>query len=404
MARRREPPKPVLKGLQLWHFKSFQDSKLLPLSKLTLIFGRNNSGKSTLLQSLLLLRQTIESAEYGPRLNPRGPLYAAGTFRDLVHNHSGDNFRWVFDLDMSELVNPRFSNANLEVEFVRDDHLARIARLRVTLDDMPTVEIKRGPGMGGPYELHIDGARLGNESRANFWFSPSRFFPLIGSEPKRVGAPNKRRILARQDTGLLLDSFEDFIVRLRAVGAFRHQPERRYEYLGRVPDALAGTGQRAIDALIKDSVRNRSKDKGRLLAEVNTWLNRIGHARIMPIKPIAPRLFEVLLRDTDAKRWANYADVGFGIGQALPVLVEGLLTPIGGLFIVQEPEIHLHPDAQLAMADFLIELAKSGRQVIVETHSENILLRVRRRIAEAKPRGLTSADVSFLVVEKQRER
>src|SRR5262249_59199163 len=100
MAARRTRPSPTLRGMQLRRSKSFQDSTMLPLSRLTLVFGRNNSGKSTLLQSLLLLRQTFGSPEYGPRLNPRGPFYDAGTFDDLVHGHTGARFRWAFGLDI----------------------------------------------------------------------------------------------------------------------------------------------------------------------------------------------------------------------------------------------------------------------------------------------------------------
>ncbi|MBI1850627.1 MAG: AAA family ATPase [Planctomycetes bacterium] len=118
------------------------------------------------------------------------------------------------------------------------------------------------------------------------------------------------------------------------------------------------------------------------------------------------RLYEIRIKDTDAGRWANFADVGFGIGQALPVLVEGLRTEEGGLFLVQEPEIHLHPDAQLAMADFLIDLVRSGKRVIVETHSEALLLRVRHAIVDARRNGRTRArlnadDVGVIVVDKK---
>ena len=112
------------------------------------------------------------------------------------------------------------------------------------------------------------------------------------------------------------------------------------------------------------------------------------------------RIFEVRLRDTDSGRWANFADVGFGIGQAFPVFVEGLRTPEGGTFVVQEPEIHLHPDAQLGMADFLVSLAKSGRHVIAETHSENLLLRIRRSMTGRTP-ALRREDVSILYVTKR---
>jgi predicted ATPase len=115
------------------------------------------------------------------------------------------------------------------------------------------------------------------------------------------------------------------------------------------------------------------------------------------------RLYELRVRDLDSGRWANFADVGFGIGQALPVLVEGLRTQPGGMFVVQEPEIHLHPDAQLAMADYLVELSRSGRRVIVETHSEALLLRIRRALlGKARYVGskasLSVADVSIVYV------
>jgi len=92
--------------------------------------------------------------------------------------------------------------------------------------------------------------------------------------------------------------------------------------------------------------------------------------------------------------------VGFGIGQAFPVVVEGLRTPKGGLFVVQEPEIHLHPDAQLAMADFLVELVRRGKRVIVETHSENILLRLRHAVIGAAK--LKHDQVSILYVEGEK--
>jgi len=117
-------------------------------------------------------------------------------------------------------------------------------------------------------------------------------------------------------------------------------------------------------------------------------------------------LYELRLKDVQSGRWANFADVGFGIGQALPVLVEGLRTSPDGLFIVQEPEIHLHPDAQLAMADYLVDLSSSGRTVIVETHSDALLLRVRKTLVEAEKRAgrrrLLHAQLSIIHVRSDK--
>jgi predicted ATPase len=186
---------------------------------------------------------------------------------------------------------------------------------------------------------------------------------------------------------------------LRVVGPFRAPPERHYEYRGATPPTSDTAGRDIVNALIESST-TRGETRGVLLRGVNRWLEKVARVKLAPLKPMdkAKKLFKVELRDTESGRFANFADVGFGIGQALPVIVEGLRTPMLGTFIVQEPEIHLHPDAQLAMADFLIELARSGRQVIVETHSEHILLRIRRRLLADQ--GLSADDVSLIHIGK----
>jgi predicted ATPase len=158
-------------------------------------------------------------------------------------------------------------------------------------------------------------------------------------------------------------------------------------------------GRQVVDALVQDHVGRRKRDASELVSGVNQWLEHLARVKLeLSEVSKSQKLWEVRLRDTASGRFSNFADVGFGVGQALPVLVEGLRTPTGGVFLVQEPEIHLHPDAQLAMGDFLVDLACSGRQVIVETHSEHILLRVRRRLAEGTNNGLTPDDVSVLHV------
>jgi predicted ATPase len=207
----------------------------------------------------------------------------------------------------------------------------------------------------------------------------------------------------------MLKLLADDLALMRAVGAFRHRPERSYEFQGHGPSNLFGLqDSNVVDALIEAST-GRGK-RNLLLSNVNRWLKKVGRVRLMRLTPSSKsrRIFELRLKDIGSGRWANFADVGFGIGQALPVLVEGLRTPKGGLFLVQEPEIHLHPDAQLAMADFLIDLARSGVCVVAETHSEHILLRARHAILESAINGrtrhrLTPQMVSIIHVESDDE-
>lgn len=379
--------------LQLKHFRSFVDSGPIRLGRLTLLFGRNNSGKSTVLQSLLLLKQTIEAPQSGPLLNSRGTQYDAGGYTDLVHMHRAKgSFEWRLKIAMAD-----GETAQIRLEFVADSdgHLARLSWLRIEHPSADPIEFVRGPGKGGPYAMRIGSAAAGGQAQANFSFSASGFFPLIGSEPPKVGAPNKRRAAARVGARDVLSRLETIMRQSRAVGAFRPAPTRLYEYAGRSAEA------NVIDALIHDTVKRGRK--GDLIGSVNRWLKLVGRVRLLRIASVdvAGRIFELRLRDTDSGRWANFADVGFGIGQALPVIVDGLRTPVGAMFLVQEPEIHLHPDAQLAMADFLVDLALSGRQVIAETHSEAILLRVRQRIATLGKGRLPADQASIVVVDKK---
>ena len=397
-----------LTRMRLKNFKCYADSGDIPIAPLTVIFGRNNSGKSSILQSLLLLRQTLDSPEFGPRLNLRGPLYHAGSYSDIVHQHrSKQNITMQFDVDIVLGLGTGIKRkAAIEIEFSSDEPQApRLVSLHVDYPGSESLELHRGRGAGGPYELAIGGKSLGREKKANFSFPVNQFLPLIGPELPRVGRPSPSRERSRRAARWILREFLSILIGMRAVGAFRQHPERRYEQ-GRVSEVIDAAGENVVNALIEDYTRRRHR--GELIRIVNRWLKEVGRVRLMPLRKISrtARIYEIRLKDTDSGRWANFADVGFGIGQAFPVFIEGLRTPPGGLFLVQEPEIHLHPDAQLAMADFLVSLAKTGRRVIAETHSENLLLRIRHAIVTSRrKRGgksrFSHEDVSIIHVDKR---
>lgn len=392
----------AITSIQLQNFKAFPDSGEIRLAPLTIVFGKNNTGKSSILQSLLILRQTLDAPGDVARLNLRGPVYKAGTYHDVVHKHLAKQ-NLAFRLGV---LLPDRKSGRLDLAFKSDEpQPPRLTELAVEVSGIDLLRIRRSRGQGGPYELTIGDDNLGGERKANFRFSVNRFLPVIGEEPTHVGRPNLRRDKSRAAARQVLRAVEDALRTTRAIGAFRQQPERRYEYQGRPPDVVDVSGNYVVDALLEDA--NRKRKRGELIRGVNKWLDKVGRVRLLPLKGIArhAKIFEIRLKDTDSGRWANFADVGFGIGQALPVIVEGLRTVAGGTYLVQEPEIHLHPDAQLVMADFLIALVRSGRRVIVETHSENILLRVRRAIVQHASRpngrdGLAPLDVSIIHVNK----
>ena len=82
------------------------------------------------------------------------------------------------------------------------------------------------------------------------------------------------------------------------------------------------------------------------------------------------------------------ADVGFGVSQIFPIILEGLRMEKGATLMLEQPEIHLHPNLQMQMADYFISLALSGKQVLVETHSDHVINRLVRRIVEDETHNL----------------
>lgn len=107
----------------------------------------------------------------------------------------------------------------------------------------------------------------------------------------------------------------------------------------------------------------------------------------------------MVLTDTRSGVDVSPSDVGFGVSQVLPIVVE-LLANRETVICIEQPEIHLHPKVQTELAELLIQSASSGprkNQVIVETHSEHLLLRLQRRIREGE---LLSTDVAVIYVEQ----
>jgi predicted ATPase len=108
------------------------------------------------------------------------------------------------------------------------------------------------------------------------------------------------------------------------------------------------------------------------------------------------RYFEVIVKNFYTGEEENLTDVGFGCSQVLPVMIAGFNVGEGGVFIVQEPEIHLHPKAQAALGSVFKLLYKRGIQLIIETHSEHLMLRLQSYVARG---DIKAEDVNVYYVD-----
>lgn len=114
---------------------------------------------------------------------------------------------------------------------------------------------------------------------------------------------------------------------------------------------------------------------------VGSWLKAAGIAADVKVTWLSDRHFEVGIKHPVTGEVENILDVGRGTSQVLPVLIGGYRLRAGDTYLVEEPEIHLHPRAQASLGDFFCELTQRGVQSIVETHSEYLITRLQQHVA-----------------------
>lgn len=141
-----------------------------------------------------------------------------------------------------------------------------------------------------------------------------------------------------------------------------------------------------------DSLADALKRNPEIRKSVNTWLSKFSlNVDVEALKDI---IHSIKINQNDLQ--LDLTDVGFGISQVLPVIVQGFLSKPSSITIVEQPEIHLHPKMQAELADLFIDIANSSKKsLIIETHSEALLKRLRRRISEG---AISSTDVSIYFI------
>ena len=179
------------------------------------------------------------------------------------------------------------------------------------------------------------------------------------------------------------------------LGPLRTKAERLYTWSGITPESVGFAGENTIAAIL--AARDRKISLGyrrptKPFEEIIALkLKEMGLIEEFNVKVISKQRqdYEVKVRTKGSEDWVDLPDVGFGISQVLPVLVQCFYAPAGSIILMEQPEIHLHPSAQSALADVMIDVINSREngkdrniQLLIETHSEHFLRRLQRRIAE----------------------
>ena len=394
------------------NFKSWRELPTVDLKPITGVFGANSSGKTSLLQLLLLMKQTAESPDRQQPLqfgDDRSHI-DLGSFRDVVTGHDptaaltiGFSWRPHRTLQVTDPATPGetlFTAADLAFETT----IRANARGATWVEgfeyhaDENSVRMARSSTRQGRRDPEYQLLATINGRQDYLRRSGGRPWPLP-APVKSYGFPDEA-IAYFQNSGFVSDlelaldrQFTDNVFYL---GPLRGYPSRQYQWQGTRPQGVGAAGERAIEVLLasrEEGRRNarafdaRGHARKRITVEehVAEWLKQLGLISSFTLERLSEHanFYRVLVQKTQQSTPVALTDVGFGVSQILPVLVLLAWVPEGSTVILEQPEIHLHPAVQSGLADIIAETATvRGVQVIVESHSEHLLRRLQLRVAE----------------------
>ena len=514
----------MLGGLVLQNFKAFGERQVIPFAPITLIFGPNSAGKSSILQSLLLLKQTMDEKVAGEGLLLRGRLVDLGSFREMVFRHDVDR-----SVEITPLLHPLSldSKRHPELEALRSEAGLQSAPagigLRMAFDQRLDVvrpealpayvdlsgqvafqvdvrslvdlldgddaerslaKVKRqgrsplwvqGVSLDWKHELwtrlyqrftseHLDkfvkdmqrGSRDNHDDYSNFWFQRGldeqlkhrldfeeeharfetydeiqyefdletslrassadrlkldRAFlrPRSLSDSQLSQAQKLRLYLSNGNpigtwpsleavAGELSVAATSELDRIVYLGPAREYPERHYLFTGAFVRDVGANGRMVPEVLIR---------RPDLVDGVNRVLEQFQIGYRLDVRELSDpegegqQLYALRLIDGQTGVRVSLRDVGYGISQVLPVIVQTVLAEERTV-LIEQPELHLHPRLQAGLGQMFAEAVRDrpGTQFIVETHSEHLVLRLQRLVRRGR---LQPSDIAVLYVGRDEQ-
>ena len=411
----------MLTKLHLKNFKAWKDTGPIRLAPLTVIFGANSAGKSSLGHLLLALKQTALSADRkrALHLGDASTLIDLGTFADCMHGHDLANsldFKLGWDLPKPMEVRDPLQPTRPYV----GDRLGLDVSLAAGKSGQPEVQsLHYGLANASGEVLDVNLARGENRkfslesNRYEFKMADGRKWPL--EEPEKFYRVSEISMARFKNASFLTDfalATETMLGSLSYLGPLRIHPKRTYQWSGDTPEGVGQMGENTIAAILAAQNEGRMLNRGPRRPRqpftefIANWLKDLGVIHSFVVKPVAEgrKEYEVLVKTHAKAPEVKITDVGFGVSQVLPVLVQAFYCPPNSTVWMEQPEIHLHPQVQAELADVFISATRAREesvprnvQLIIESHSEHFLNRLQRRIAEGE---ITPDDIAIYFCKK----
>jgi predicted ATPase len=376
----------MISSITLENFKCFKEKTKFPFSKINLLTGINGRGKSTVLQSMLLMKQSVEEDRYASTIYLKGETINLGTFQDIENEHRKDEYMPDISLIFRNDIVLRY----LIGENLNDKHTPVLSHF----------------DLGLRFDAYQETMKFLYK-----WNNDTQKYDLyyyIGSKGKNIEQKNLIKIASNQSIErLLLDTKtlkelpkalterpdftatmcgiqeihdQNFYENIHYIAADRIGPKVLYEPKEvRASGVITANGDNVASIISKKKeigvfpvlIKNKAV-KADLLHQISAWLTYIFDASIeLQINDSLDEVILLYFMVNGVK--CKPTNVGFGYSYVLPILVAGLTATNKHTLIIENPEAHLHPSAQARLVEFLAKVATCDVQIFIESHSEHIL-------------------------------
>lgn len=390
----------MITQFSIQNFKSIKNKVTIDLKPITILCGANSSGKSALIKALMLLKQTLDSRDTANAVSLDGPYQVAKQSRDLLYlgGQNGPTIQYEFHICNEK--RRKTGTVQFQIQTFAKAHHGKdneISSFRVEDSNGNYLQFsKKAVSNGVESNISFVKSIFDLPGRDNLKWNQyavgfRKFVPSFLE--RRKGGAFDRRIpffvldyessnKPNPEINRTLSNFEESLQSISYLGPLRAYPQIAYLHFSKPDLTLDGSGANAAQVFWRNEntpvLFNGKKSK--LKVALRKAFNMLGMKDSISVNYSG--ILYSLKVSISRKAKVPITEVGFGLSQSLPVLLTGLLAEKGSLVVFEQPEIHLHPEWKSNLADVFLALAKDDRQLLIETHSTELIDKLRLRIIE----------------------
>ncbi len=400
----------MLKTLHVKNFKGWKDTGNISLAPLTIFFGTNSSGKSSIGHFLMMLKQSASSSDRKTVFFSGNDLSAVdvGLPKDYVYKSrlsEGIEYSYHWDVPRVNTITNTVTKAKIDISSLSFESQVALNEKTENME-VKNMQYTVFPASGDAFSLTMSKSAT-QGSRA--YSVSDKGYNLTRNLGRPWGFPSPYKFYGFPDEAVAYFQNADILSELNLqqellfsnvfyLGPLRRKASRLYVWDGSQPDSVGPDGSSAVTAYLAatndKTARYNFKWKSPTISfgeVVAKMLKKMGLVYDFKVERIAENRqeYDVKIKVKEYSEWADILDVGTGISQVLPVIIQLFYAPNNSIIIMEQPELHLHPSAQAGLADVIIDAIHSRKdgeprkiQLIIESHSEHFLRRLQRRIAE----------------------